>query len=246
MSNEFFSRWSRRKRELDEAADADRRADSERQTRDMGQKADPEAPASDVPGAPAPSGDAPVATADTPITPEELAALPDPDALTATSDVTAFLRKGVPASLRNRAMRRLWSLDPAIRDYVGDARDYAWDWNVPGGVPVSGPLSATTDVKQMVRDIFRREKAPAAGSGEPAAEADPLPTAHGSHGEPERRDTAADEVATARAAHPPTQSLEPAAPAHASPAERTIETASDAMAEPPQRRPRRHGGALPD
>jgi hypothetical protein len=31
-------------------------------------------------------------------------------------------------------LRRAWSLDPAIRDFIGPA-DYAWDFNAPDGVP---------------------------------------------------------------------------------------------------------------
>ena len=50
---------------------------------------------------------------------------------TADSDLSAFLRKGVPAALKNAAMRQMWSLDPAIRDHVGPA-EYAWDFNTPG------------------------------------------------------------------------------------------------------------------
>lgn len=62
------------------------------------------------------------------------AALPRIEDLTSASDITAFLRKGVPTALRNAALRRMWSLDPAIRDYIGPV-DYGWDWNTPGGVP---------------------------------------------------------------------------------------------------------------
>ena len=57
------------------------------------------------------------------------------DELTPETDITVFLRKGVPEFLKNAALRRMWSLDPAIRDYVSEAREYAYDWNVPGGVP---------------------------------------------------------------------------------------------------------------
>jgi hypothetical protein len=62
---------------------------------------------------------------------EELALLPRIEDLTPESDISGFLRKGVPDLLKKAALRRMWALDPAIRDYVGDARDYAWDWNIP-------------------------------------------------------------------------------------------------------------------
>ena len=232
MSSDFLSRWSQRKREV---ADANR-------TAAIGTDAGLDSEVAGVSLEQAALDDAPQPAVDAPITAEELAALPDPEDLTAASDMTAFLRKGVPASLRNRAMRRLWSLDPAIRDYVGDARDYAWDWNVPGGVPVSGPLSATTDVKQMVKDIFGREKAsPAeAEAAEPAVAAD-------------RNDPAESPaqmtVADATQAAPNEAVSTPSDPQNSTPAE-TPETVRETAAETPQQAPRnrplRHGSALPN
>jgi len=60
----------------------------------------------------------------------------------------------VPDDVRNAALRKIWALDPAIRDYVGDALDYAWDWNAPGGVPGGGELGAGFDTAKMVAQIF--------------------------------------------------------------------------------------------
>lgn len=88
------------------------------------------------------------------LTEEEIAALPRPEELTADSDVTCFLRPGVPAGLRNAALRRMWLLDPAIRDFVGPARDYSYDWNLAGGVPGSGPLDSTEAVAALLRGVF--------------------------------------------------------------------------------------------
>lgn len=104
------------------------------------------------------------AEADT-LTEDEIAALPDIGRLTAESDVTCFLRKGVPPVLRNAALRRIWMLDPAIRDFVGPARDYAYDWNCPGGVPGSGPLEPGAVTAAMLRRIFGDDDKPG-----PAAE----------------------------------------------------------------------------
>jgi Protein of unknown function (DUF3306) len=92
---------------------------------------------------------------------EEIALLPRVEDLTAETDVTQFLRKGVPMGLRNAALRRMWALDPAIRDYVSEAREYAYDWNVPEGVPGSGPL-LTQDVDAMVRRITSDGQQPTA------------------------------------------------------------------------------------
>ncbi|MFX8512285.1 DUF3306 domain-containing protein, partial [Acinetobacter baumannii] len=59
------------------------------------------------------------------------ASLPPVESLTPESDLAPFLRPEVPAALRQAALRRLWSLDPTIRDFVGPA-DYAWDYNAAG------------------------------------------------------------------------------------------------------------------
>jgi hypothetical protein len=60
--------------------------------------------------------------------------------LTAEGDLAAFLRKGVPDALRNAALRKMWSLDPAIRDHIGLA-ECAWDFNRPESIPGFGPLA---------------------------------------------------------------------------------------------------------
>jgi hypothetical protein len=86
--------------------------------------------------------------------PFDLSLLPDLESLTPETDISLFLKKGVPDELRNVALRKMWALDPAIRDYVGDALDYAWDWNAPGGVPGGGELGAGFDTAKMVAQIF--------------------------------------------------------------------------------------------
>jgi hypothetical protein len=132
----FLSRWSQRKQEA--------------------KQPDRDAPASD---ADAPS--APVAESEA--EPEfDLSSLPKLEDLTATTDITAFLRKGVPESLRNAALRKSWALDPAIRNYVNPALDYAYDWNTPGGVPGSSEIGAGMDVARLVSQIM--------GGGESVAE----------------------------------------------------------------------------
>jgi hypothetical protein len=137
MSGEFLSRWSRLKEEA-------RRSE-------RGPQPDAaEAPA----GATPPEADPASVLAEPELTPEELAALPQVEEITAASDISGFLRRGVPDALRNAALRRMWTLDPAIRDFVGEARDYAYDWNTPGGVPGSGALDPADDVAAMVRGVF--------------------------------------------------------------------------------------------
>ena len=134
----FLSRWSQRKQEARQP------------------EPKPDAPAGESvasPGSPAPQ--------DQDIAPEfDLSTLPKLEELTGTSDITAFLRKGVPEHLRNAALRKSWALDPAIRNYVNPALEYAYDWNAPGGVPGGGELGAGVDVARLVSQIM----------GEPAAE----------------------------------------------------------------------------
>jgi len=70
--------------------------------------------------------------------------LPDIATLTAGSDIRAFMQPGVPQALRRAALSRVWSLDPAIRDFR-EMADYDWDFNVAGGAPGYGPLEASAE-----------------------------------------------------------------------------------------------------
>jgi hypothetical protein len=124
----FLSRWSQRKQE---AKQPDR---------------DAPAPDVDAPSAPVAESEAEPGF--------DLSSLPKLEDLTATTDITAFLRKGVPESLRNAALRKAWALDPAIRNYVNPALDYAYDWNTPGGVPGSSEIGAGMDVARLVSQIM--------------------------------------------------------------------------------------------
>src|SRR4051794_15061858 len=127
----FLSRWSQRKQEA--------------------KQPDRDAPAADAkaPSAPVAESDAEPAF--------DLSSLPKLEDLTETTDITAFLHKGVPESLRNAALRKAWALDPAIRNYVNPALDYAYDWNTPGGVPGSSEIGAGVDIARMVSRIMGGE-----------------------------------------------------------------------------------------
>lgn len=142
-TSDFLARWSRRKQEA-KRVESDTPVES---------------------GSTEPLAEGEVAAADAPdavlqISEEELAALPSIEDMTSETDLTQFLRAGIPAVLRKAALRRMWALDPAIRDYVGEALDYAYDWNTPGGVPGSGPMLATDDVQGMLRQIMGGTEAP--------------------------------------------------------------------------------------
>ena len=102
----------------------------------------------------------PAPESQTPETVEEdfdLSLLPKLEDMTPQTDLTLFFKKGVPEFLRNAALRKMWTLDPAIRDYRSEALDYAYDWNAPGGVPGGGDLPADFDSSDMVARIFGDE-----------------------------------------------------------------------------------------
>jgi hypothetical protein len=67
--------------------------------------------------------------------------LPSIEAITADTDVVAFLQANVPKELTRAALRRAWATDPAIRDFIGVAENQ-WDFNDPDGIPGFGPLNA--------------------------------------------------------------------------------------------------------
>jgi hypothetical protein len=70
------------------------------------------------------------------------ASLPPLDSITAETDIVAFLKSNVPTELTRAALRRAWTSDPAIRDFIGIA-DNQWNFNDPNGIPGFGRLSAT-------------------------------------------------------------------------------------------------------
>lgn len=68
--------------------------------------------------------------------------LPSIDSITADTDVVAFLKSGVPTALTRAALRRAWTSDPAVCDFIGIA-DNQWDFNDPNGISGFGRLDAT-------------------------------------------------------------------------------------------------------
>src|SRR5438067_13715483 len=117
---EFLARWSRRKREARTSLDAE--------------PPTPPTEASD----PAQSGTAENST-DAEV---DLSSLPSIESITGRTDITGFLRKGIPPELSREALRRAWASDSAIRDFVGLAEN-AWDFNDPNAMPGFGPLDCS-------------------------------------------------------------------------------------------------------
>ena len=102
---------------------------------------------------------------------EELA-LPSLESITELSDVTAFLKAGVPADLTRAALRRVWTADPSIRDFIGLAEN-SWDFTDPAAMPGFGPLEDTEQVRRMIAqvvdEIGRAAKPP---GGEPISQSE--------------------------------------------------------------------------
>jgi hypothetical protein len=157
-SENFIARWSRRKRAAAERV-YDEKAPEKASTE---KRSEERSPAATSAAAPARS-DAPP-----PELPFDLAKLPSLESITAESDIRAFLAPGVPAELTRAALRRAWSADPKIRDFVGLA-DYDWDFNTPGAIAGFGPLEMTDEVRRQVAQMVGRSLTPEAP--EPSAPA---------------------------------------------------------------------------
>lgn len=209
MSDEnFLARWSRRKRETG-AVD----------------------PVPIEPGEP--EGLPPAAAATSEDSEVDLSSLPSLESITGETDITAFLRKGIPQDLSRAALRRAWETDPAIRDFVGLAEN-AWDFNDPNAMPGFGPLDCT---EEQLAALLER----VVGGVRSAAEQ--LTTAI-----PEQEDraelAASDETPEAVADPEPARVtvLEDSPPALAAVQPQNPERSTD---EQPAARPRTHGSALP-
>lgn len=126
----FLARWSRRKQEVAIEARFERKAVSELEKVDKSEPSVPvEAPAVD------------------------LSKLPSLDEITSETDISGFLRQGVPTDLARAALRRAWTSDPAIRDFVG-LQENDWVFNKPGPDQGFGPLGPETDVGKLLAQVF--------------------------------------------------------------------------------------------
>lgn len=81
------------------------------------------------------------------------ATLPSLDSIGAETDITAFLKAGVPGDLRLAALRRAWVADPAIRDFKGLAEN-DWDFTIPNETMGFGEIEPGLDVKKLLADVF--------------------------------------------------------------------------------------------
>jgi len=131
---EFLKRWSRRKQEARQESSG---------------------AAEQAPWPPGQTAAASPETAEVASEPEiDLSKLPSIDSITAATDITEFLRKGIPDELSRAALRRAWVADPAIRDFVGLAEN-AWDFTDPNAIPGFGPLQGTPEqIGAMVERVL--------------------------------------------------------------------------------------------
>jgi len=140
MNEDFLKRWSRRKRDAAEAEQVERPV--------------PEGTAHDS-AAPA-ANDRSIVPVEAvkPVEPLEfdLKDLPPIDSITAATDIRPFLAPGVPVDIACAALRRAWSADRRIRDFVGLA-DYDWDYHAVGGAAGFGPLEMTEELRQVLARI---------------------------------------------------------------------------------------------
>jgi hypothetical protein len=97
------------------------------------------------------------------------ASLPPVDSIASDSDVHAFLAPGVPAEMARAALRRAWSSDPTIRDFIGLSEN-SWDFNAEGSMAGFGTF-APDDLERFVAQLGgsdpRKPLRPAADGAEP-------------------------------------------------------------------------------
>jgi len=117
--------------------------------------------------------------------------LPEIDSLSADSDFTPFMKAGVPKEIRNRALRKLWRVNPAfghldgLNDYDGDFTDAATVvkglktlYKVgrgflkdPADEPVAEPPPEPADDEPVAAEV------PDVAAAEPAEDTEPEPDA---------------------------------------------------------------------
>jgi hypothetical protein len=146
----LLTRWSRRKSAAAEEEEANSPAVSSLEA--SGEAAGTEGAAAAGP----PDGDAPAlpGVPPNPVGPSfDPTSVPPIESIAAGTDIRAFLAPGVPPELTRAALRRAWTADPNIRDFVGPA-DYDWDFNAPGSMAGFGLLEMTDELCRVAAQII--------------------------------------------------------------------------------------------
>src|SRR6266446_9104654 len=216
---EFLTRWSRRKREARSGNPASEPAEPM-------EAHDPTPP----PG-----------TAEDPPNPDvDLSSLPPIESIDAATDITAFLRRGIPQELSRAALRRAWTADPAIRDFVGLAEN-AWDFNDPNAMPGFGPLDCSeAELGELVDRIVGGVRRAAESLPNPLTESKDEGRQADSEGHPAPKSHSAEAIADVRSTDE--DAVEGSPQVHAAP---QPEAAQGADCEQTLVGRRTHGGALP-
>jgi hypothetical protein len=147
---DFLSRWSRRKRKAATSApgqEVEKASEVARESKLYGN-------ADAISGEPGKKQEL-SGTAKT--KPEEpvfdISQLPPIESITAETDIRAFLSAGVPAAIRQAALRRAWSADPKIRDFIEIAENQM-DFNAPAEILGFDFSAPSGDIKRMAADIY--------------------------------------------------------------------------------------------
>ena len=99
----------------------------------------------------------------------DLSKLPPIESITAETDIRPFLAPGVPAELTRAALRRVWSEDPKIRDFIGIAENQ-WDFTDPNSIPGFGALGPLDDVCRLVAQAVGDECRESPSTADPPSE----------------------------------------------------------------------------
>jgi len=86
----------------------------------------------------------------------DLSSLPSLDSIVADTDLSGFVKPGVPTALRHAALRRAWATDPAIRDFRG-LQENDWDFTRPDSVPGFGTFASQEEIEKLARGLFGSE-----------------------------------------------------------------------------------------
>jgi len=217
MSDEqFLARWSRCKQEA--------KADHAERAPEKGAEAHESEPSNR-------------AAAEPVVSEAERSNLPPIESIDANTDITAFLHKGIPQEVSRAALRRAWSADPAIRDFVGLAEN-AWDFNDPNAMAGFGPLDYSAEqidalVRRIVHGVLKTADSPPNPLGETAEDA-----ARSAHAEPGAQSSNAGKATTdPRPSDVPAEL--PSKPAASQPAAASVASEETFLLR------RTHGGALP-
>jgi hypothetical protein len=145
------------------------------------------------------------------VPPFDPATLPPIESIAAGTDIRAFLQSGVPVELTKAALRRAWSADPAIRDFIEMAENQ-WDFTNPASIPGFGPLLPGDNAGQLVAQAMGKlaeatkpeptSSLSARSEPEPATTSAPIPSDHQVSGIPEGSTRAAEACPPVNPDHP--------------------------------------------